>query len=462
MLWDEPGRVWWRDGCCTRSIPRSYMDTNGDGVGDFAGHHTARLDHLQWLGGRRHLARPITTSPNKDLGLRRLRLLRRRPRARHARRRRGARYPRPQSAGFGMILDLVPNHSSDQHPWFPMRSRSRDSKHRDWYVWPIPSPTGRRPQHWWCCRSTHVFPRGPSTRPAVSTYHLTSSTFSTQPDLNWWNEDVRDAFDESCVSLVRPRRRRFRIDVCHSIIKDRDLRDNPPATKTTHWWVQMSGLRSVYNSSAAARGARRVEALLGVASPMAYDPPSRAASAIPTCSIPSTSARSTATTTSSISRSTSRCFTPSSTRPRYAPPSRRPSCTHLPANAWPVLDRREPRQPSLRVTMVRGRSGQIRAALVMLMACAERPSSTYGFDEIGMPDNRDPGEPSPRSGRRLPRRPMIGRDPGTYADAVDGASPAPVTQHRSRRRAVASLRRYRRWTRGRPTPRPRLDPLAHA
>ena len=241
---DEAGRTWWRDGVLYQIYPRSYMDTNGDGVGDLRG-ITARLDHLQWLGVDGIWLDPITTSPNKDWGydvsdycgvdpalgtLADAEEL----------------VAEAAARGIRVMLDLVPNHSSDQHPWFKDAISSRDSKHRDWYVWADPKPDGSPPNNWVMAFD----PRVPAwTFDEASGQYYLNQFLSSQPDLNWWNEDVRDAFDGILRFWFDRGVAGFRIDVCHSIIKDRDLRDNPLATKDDHWWVQMSGQRSVYNSS---------------------------------------------------------------------------------------------------------------------------------------------------------------------------------------------------------------------
>jgi alpha-glucosidase len=82
---------------------------------------------------------------------------------------------------------------------------------------------------------------------ASGQYYL-NQFLPSQPDLNWWNEDVRDAFDAILRFWFDRGVAGFRIDVCHSVIKDRHLRDNPPATAQDHWYVQMMGQRSVYNA----------------------------------------------------------------------------------------------------------------------------------------------------------------------------------------------------------------------
>src|SRR5436309_5587127 len=141
---DEAGRVWWKDGVLYQIYPRSYMDTNADGIGDLRG-ITARLDHLQWLGVDGIWLDPIMVSPNKDWGYD------------------VADYcgvdpalgtladaeelvAEAAARGIRVMLDLVPNHSSDQHPWFVDAISSRDSKHRDWYVWPTPNPAAPPPK----------------------------------------------------------------------------------------------------------------------------------------------------------------------------------------------------------------------------------------------------------------------------------------------------------------------------
>ena len=145
---DEPGRTWWRDGVLYQIYPRSYMDTNGDGVGDLRG-ITARLDHLQWLGVDGIWLDPIMVSPNDDWGYDVADYFDVDPAlgtladADDADRGGGA------SAASACILDLVPNHTSDQHPWFvDAKSSPRLAAPRLVRVGRSRSPTARCPNNW--------------------------------------------------------------------------------------------------------------------------------------------------------------------------------------------------------------------------------------------------------------------------------------------------------------------------
>jgi alpha-glucosidase len=231
---------WWRDGVIYQIYPRSFQDTNGDGVGDLRG-IINRLDYLEWLGVDAIWLNPITVSPDADMGYD------------------VADYCLVQPA-FGdlrtvdeliaaagkrnikLVLDIVPNHSSDQHPWFIDSRSSRTARHRDWYVWADPKPDGGPPNNW-----LSVF-GGPAwtldERTGQSYLH---NFLAEQPDLNWWNAEVRDAFDAIYRFWFDRGVAGFRIDVAHAIIKDRELRDNPVATSDDPLAVQTHGQRTVYN-----------------------------------------------------------------------------------------------------------------------------------------------------------------------------------------------------------------------
>jgi alpha-glucosidase len=240
---DRAGRTWWRDGVLYQIYPRSFMDTNGDGVGDLRG-ITGRLDHLQWLGVDGIWLDPIMVSPNDDWGYDVADYVAVDP-SLGTLADADTLIEEASKRGIRVIFDLVPNHTSDRHPWFVDAKSSRDARHRDWYVWADPKADGGFPNNW-----TMAFdPRRPAwTFDEASGQYYLNQFLPSQPDLNWWNEEVRDAFDAILRFWFDRGVAGFRIDVAHSVIKDRELRDNPPATKDDHWYVQMMGQRSVYNA----------------------------------------------------------------------------------------------------------------------------------------------------------------------------------------------------------------------
>ena len=236
----DPDR-WWHGGVFYQIYPRSFADSDGDGAGDLPG-IISRLDYLAELGIAGIWLSPITVSPDRDWGydvadyrdvdpdfgtlddLARL-------------------VDEAGKRGIRILLDLVPNHTSDQHPWFVDARSGRDAVHRDWYVWADPAPDGGPPNNW-----VSVF--GGSAwelDPASGQYFLHNFELE-QPDLNWWSDEVRDAFDD----IVRYWWDRgiagFRIDVCNMMIKDAELRDNPPATEDDPLDQQFMGLKAVYNT----------------------------------------------------------------------------------------------------------------------------------------------------------------------------------------------------------------------
>lgn len=211
---------WWRDCAIYQIYPRSYADTNADGVGDLAG-IIDRLDYLERLGVDGIWLNPVTPSPNKDWGydvsdycdvhpeLGDLDTLDRLV-AESGRR------------GIRILLDIVPNHSSDQHTWFRDSRSSREAEHRDWYVWA--DGKGDEPPNNW----QSVF-GGPAWTFDEHTGQWYMHNFlPEQPDLNWWNPAVQDAFDDILRFWFDRGIAGFRIDVAHGIVNDRELRDDPP------------------------------------------------------------------------------------------------------------------------------------------------------------------------------------------------------------------------------------------
>jgi alpha-glucosidase len=240
---DRAGRTWWRDGVLYQIYPRSYLDTNADGIGDLRG-IIERLDHLQWLGVEGIWIDPVMPSPNTDWGYD------------------VADYCDVDPAlgtladaeeliseaarrGIHVVMDLVPNHTSDQHRWFVDARSSRDSQYRDYYVWRDPAPGGGPPNNW----NNAFNPSEPSWTfdEATGQYYL-NSFLPTQPDLNWWNPAVRDEFDNVLRFWFDRGVAGFRIDVVHMIVKDEQLRDNPPSEPDDHWFVRLRGQRQIHNA----------------------------------------------------------------------------------------------------------------------------------------------------------------------------------------------------------------------
>jgi alpha-glucosidase len=127
--------------------------------------------------------------------------------------------------GIRVIVDLVPNHTSDQHPWFVASRASRDDPKRSWYVWADPRPRGGPPNNW---RS--IFERAGAawTLDRRTGQYYLHHFLAAQPDLNWRNEDVRNAIDEVMRFWLDRGVDGFRVDVAHGLLRDPNLRDNPP------------------------------------------------------------------------------------------------------------------------------------------------------------------------------------------------------------------------------------------
>ena len=239
-----PERVdqqWWQSGVFYQIYPRSFMDSNGDGVGDIQG-VIERLDHLEWLGVDAVWLNPTTPSPNEDWGydvsdyrgvepelgtLDQLEEL----------------IKLADERGIRILLDLVPNHTSSTHPWFIDAASLRDARHRDWYVWADPAPDGGPPNNW-----VSVFGGEPAWEfhEPTGQYYL-HNFLATQPDLNWRNEEVKAEFRDILRFWFDKGIAGFRIDVAHALVNDDQLRDNPAATDKDPLQVQRIGQQQVYN-----------------------------------------------------------------------------------------------------------------------------------------------------------------------------------------------------------------------
>ncbi|MEO5985572.1 MAG: alpha-amylase family glycosyl hydrolase [Candidatus Limnocylindria bacterium] len=212
---------WWHTGVVYQIYPRSFADSGGDGTGDLAG-IIERLDYLAWLGVDAIWISPFYPSPMADFGYDVAdhtdvdllfgtmadfdRLL-----------------TSAHERGIRVLIDYVPNHTSDQHPWFIESRSSRVNARADWYFWRDPKPDGGLPNNW-----ISMF-AGPTWEwdERRDQYYL-HTFLASQPDLNWRNPGVRGAmFDVARFWLDRGVDG-FRIDVAPMVMKDPELRDNPP------------------------------------------------------------------------------------------------------------------------------------------------------------------------------------------------------------------------------------------
>ena len=219
---NEP--VWWHDGVIYQIYPRSFLDTDGDGLGDLPG-ITRGLDYLADLGIDAIWLSPFYPSPDKDFGY---------DISDHC-----AVDPRfgtmsdfdtlleqAHGRGIRVILDLVLNHTSDQHAWFQESRSSRDHPKRDWYIWQDPKPKGLsgsdKPNNWKAVFGGSAWEKDPVT----GQYYL-HLFVKEQPDVNWRNPAVRQAQLDVVRFWLQKGVDGFRLDVFNAYFKDQDLRNNP-------------------------------------------------------------------------------------------------------------------------------------------------------------------------------------------------------------------------------------------
>ncbi|MCP8940969.1 alpha-amylase family glycosyl hydrolase [Alsobacter sp. SYSU M60028] len=240
----EPGQgdgPWWRKAVIYEIYVRSFQDGNGDGVGDLAG-VLSRVDYLAALGVDAVWLTPFYPSPMADFGYdvsdyrdvdplfgtladfdRLVAAL-------------GAR-------GIRVIVDFVPNHTSDRHPWFVESRASRDSPRRDWYVWRDPAPDGGPPNNW------RAQPDGPAwTFDAATGQYYLHSFLDRQPDLNWRNPAVRAAMFDALRFWLDRGVAGVRVDVLDRLLKDERFRDDPPNPDWREGDPDFMRLRTVHSA----------------------------------------------------------------------------------------------------------------------------------------------------------------------------------------------------------------------
>ncbi|MEN4042771.1 MAG: alpha-glucosidase [Anaerolineaceae bacterium] len=213
-------RLWWRDGAIYQIYPRSFVDSNATGIGDLNG-IISRLAYLQELGVEAIWLSPIYPSPDVDFGYDVSNYT-----AIDARFGTLADFDRlvveAHRRGIRVVLDLVLNHTSDQHPWFTESRKSRENAFSDWYMWRDPRPGGKQPNNW-----QSVFGgSGWEYEPARRQYYF-HMFYQQQPDLNWRNPKVRQAMLDVFQFWLERGVDGFRLDVFNVYFKHADFLDNP-------------------------------------------------------------------------------------------------------------------------------------------------------------------------------------------------------------------------------------------
>ena len=212
---------WWRGGVVYQVYPRSFQDSNGDGVGDLPG-IIDRLDHIASLGVDCIWLSPLTKSPQADMGydvsdymavdplfgsLQDFDLL----------------IEKAHALGLKVIMDQVVSHTSDQHPWFGESSFSRDNAKADWYVWADAKPDGSPPNNWLSVFGGSAW----EWHTARKQYYL-HNFLTSQPDLNFHNPAVQDAVLDVMRFWLDRGLDGFRLDTVNYYFHDAQLRSNPP------------------------------------------------------------------------------------------------------------------------------------------------------------------------------------------------------------------------------------------
>jgi alpha-glucosidase len=215
---------WWRGAVIYQIYPRSYQDSNGDGVGDLAG-IVDRLGHIASLGADAVWISPFFTSPMKDFGydvsdycdvdpmfgtladFDRL-------------------VARAHELGLKVMIDLVLSHTSDQHPWFKESRKSRTNAKADWYVWAEPKPDGTPPNNW-----LSVFGGSAWQWDARREQYFLHNFLTSQPDLNLHQPAVQEALLDVARFWLQRGVNGFRLDTINFYFADKYLRDNPALPK---------------------------------------------------------------------------------------------------------------------------------------------------------------------------------------------------------------------------------------
>jgi len=220
-------REWWRGGVIYQVYPRSFQDTNGDGIGDLQG-ILRRLDYLARLGVDCVWLSPIFESPQADMGYD-VSNYENVDRLFGSLEDFDSLIARAHGLGLKVIIDQVLSHTSDRHPWFQESRVSRDNARADWYVWADPNPDGTPPNNW-----PSVFGGRAWEWNATRRQYYLHNFLASQPDLNFHNPEVQQAVLNVMRFWLERGVDGFRFDTVNYYFHDARLRSNPPAARKEH------------------------------------------------------------------------------------------------------------------------------------------------------------------------------------------------------------------------------------
>ena len=218
----QPDPDWWRGAVIYQIYPRSFQDSNGDGIGDLRG-ILMRLPHVASLGVDAIWISPFFRSPMRDFGydvsdyrevdpmfgtLEDF----------------DAVVAEAHRLGLKVMIDLVLSHTSDQHPWFQESRSSRDNPKADWYVWADPKPDGTPPNNW-----LSIFGGSAWEWDTTRCQYYLHNFLASQPDLNFHTPEVQDALLETVEFWLKRGVDGFRLDTVNFYVHSEGLEDNPPA-----------------------------------------------------------------------------------------------------------------------------------------------------------------------------------------------------------------------------------------
>jgi alpha-glucosidase len=215
------GPAWWQRGVIYQVYPRSFQDTDGDGVGDLRG-IVRRLDYLQWLGVDAVWISPFYPSPMEDFGYD-VTDHRAVDRAYGSLVDFDRIVAEGHARGIRVIVDYIPNHTSWRHPWFTQSRAARHNLKRDWYVWRDPAPGGGPPNNW-----LSAFGGSAWQWDAPTEQYYLHTFLCEQPDLNWRNTAVEVEMLDVLRFWLERGADGVRVDAIQVVMKDEQFRDNPP------------------------------------------------------------------------------------------------------------------------------------------------------------------------------------------------------------------------------------------